>query len=120
MKYKFPFEKLEVWKDAMNLVKNVYELTRKMPEEEKFGLTNQTRRSAVSVPANIAEGSSRLSGKSQKNFYQIAYSSLMELYSHLLLAEDLEMIAIPDELIGEISLVSSKLNRLYNSTRLKV
>jgi len=52
----FAFEKLEVWKKSKELVKEVYKLTRSFPEEEKFGLTSQIRRSAVSVVANIAEG----------------------------------------------------------------
>jgi hypothetical protein len=54
----YSFEKLEVWQLGMEIVHEVYSLTRKFPEEEKFGLTSQMRRAAISIPLNIAEGSS--------------------------------------------------------------
>lgn len=57
------YEKLEIWKDGMELVKNIYRITSTFPEHEIYGLTNQIRRAAVSVPANIAEGHGRGSKK---------------------------------------------------------
>ena len=66
--YSFPFEKLEAWKDAKRLVIDMYKIAKSFPENEKFGLTNQITRAAVSVASNLAEGSSRTSLKDQAHF----------------------------------------------------
>jgi len=87
--YLFNYEKLDVWKKAKELTKKVYKLTKQFPEDEKFGITSQLRRSVISVCSNIAEGSSRLSKKDQKHFYNLAYSSLMENINQFLISEDL-------------------------------
>lgn len=92
-KYKFSFEKLNVWKDARTFVSMVYQLTNEFPDVEKFGLTNQIRRAAVSVVANIAEGTSRVSYKDQAHYSQLSYSSLMEVLSHFYIALDLKYIS---------------------------
>ena len=76
-KYRYSFEKLRVWQNARKFVLDVYKITNNFPAHEKFGLVDQIRRAVVSVPANIAEGSSRLSAKDQAHFTNIAYSSLM-------------------------------------------
>ena len=78
----YSFEKLRVWQNAKDLVVEVYKITRNFPDEGKFGLTSQVRRAALSVTANIAEGSGRTSSKDQAHFYQMAYSSLLELLNH--------------------------------------
>ncbi len=91
-KHIYGFEKLNVWKKSREFVKNIYDVTQFFPDHEKYGLTNQIRRAAVSITANIAEGSSRMSLKDQANFSQLSYSSLMELLSHLYLANDLGFI----------------------------
>lgn len=83
------FKDLEVWQVAMRLVQACYELSRAFPDSEKFGLTNQLRRSAVSVPSNIAEGHGRGSPKSFLQFLWIANGSLAELETQVLLAVDL-------------------------------
>ena len=72
--YKYSFEKLNVWQNARKFVMEVYQITDKFPKHEKFGLIDQIRRAAVSIPANIAEGTSRLSNKDQAHFTNIAYS----------------------------------------------
>ena len=83
------FEDLAVWQKAHQLVLAVYRVTRSFPREELFGLTSQVRRSAASVPANIAEGF-RKSGKADKaRYYNMALASLDETRYHLLLAHDL-------------------------------
>jgi four helix bundle protein len=87
--YKFPFEKLRVWQDARSWVKGIYLETRTFPADEKFGMTSQLNRAAVSGAANLAEGSSRTSPKDQAHFSQLAYGSLMESACLLILAEDL-------------------------------
>lgn len=79
----FRFEKLEVWHKAIEFSDVVYRVTRSFPSDERFGLTSQVRRSAVSVPANIAEGSGRATDRDFARFVGIAYGSLMESISHL-------------------------------------
>ena len=80
------FEKLDVWRKAVDLADQVYKDTRGFPADERFGLTSQVRRAAVSVAANIAEGSGRSSRKDFVRFIEIAYGSLMEIVSHLTIA----------------------------------
>lgn len=75
----FGFEKLEVWQKAIELSDRVYAFTRLFPADEKFGLTSQMRRSAVSVASDIAEGSGRGSKQDFARFVEISYGSLMEL-----------------------------------------
>ena len=111
--YQFSFEKLDVWHKARNLVKKIYLITKIFPEDEKFALTSQIRRAAISVPANIAEGSSRFSKKDQAHFYQIAYSSLMELMNHLYISLDLEY--INSETINNFKPVVAEISRMINS-----
>ena len=88
----------------MDLVKRVYEVTRLFPEEEKFGLTSQIRRSAVSIPSNIAEGWGRGSLKSCLNFLRIAQGSLFELETQIYIAKGLDFASDShiEEFISEI------------------
>lgn len=84
----FGFEKLEVWQKAIALASFVYKATATFPNEERFGLVSQMRRAAVSVSANLAEGSSRWSRVEQARFIEMAYGSLMELLSEAKVAEE--------------------------------
>lgn len=77
---------LEVWKRSLDLVEKVYSMTRSFPKEEVYGLTLQMRRSAVSVPSNIAEGAARGSKKEFIQFLYIALGSLEELETQIILA----------------------------------
>jgi four helix bundle protein len=86
------FRNLKVWKKAHELVLHVYKLTEEFPREELFGLVSQTRRSAVSVPSNIAEGCGRNSNVELARFLEIARGSASELEYQLLLARDLKFI----------------------------
>ena len=88
----FSFEKLLVYKKARVLVKDVYNLQREFPREEKYELGDQIRRSITSVTSNIAEGSGRESIKEKVHFLEIAFGSLMEAFSQLQNAQDLEYI----------------------------
>ena len=77
----FNFEKLEVWQKAIEFADLVYSNTRDFPADERFGLTNQMRRAAVSVSSNIAEGSSRISRKDFARFIEIATGSVFKVIS---------------------------------------
>ena len=83
------FEKLLVWQKAHQLTLGVYRVTRSFPEDERYGLTAQMRRCAVSTGANLAEGSARRSEKDFARFVQIAFGSASELEQHLILVIDL-------------------------------
>ncbi len=78
-----PHKKLDVWKSAMKSAKMTYELTSKLPEDEKFGLVSQMRRAAISIPCNIAEGAARQGKREFKNFLSMAQGSLSELDTQL-------------------------------------
>jgi len=122
MTYKFSFEKLDVWQLAKELVKKIYQITKAFRDGERYGLISQINRSAISVTANIAEGSSRIGKKDQSRFYVMAYSSLLELTSHLIITNELGFIK-DDELKDlriQISELSNKLNALNKSTTKRI
>jgi len=83
----FNFEKLEVWNEAIEFADLVYAITRAFPDDERFGLTNQMRRAAVSVSSNIAEGSSRMSRPDFARFIEIATGSLFEVVSQSVISK---------------------------------
>jgi four helix bundle protein len=83
----FNFEKLDVWQEAINLGDSVYSVTRTFPDDERFGLTNQMRRAAVSISSNLAEGSSRSSRPDFARFVEIAAGSLYELVSQSVISK---------------------------------
>lgn len=87
------FRKLNVYINAKELVRQVYQLLKKFPREEQYALCDQLRRAVISVPSNIAEGSGRQSQKDQAHFYTIAYGSLMEVLSQIDVACDLGYIS---------------------------
>ena len=110
--YKFQFEKLDAWQEARKLVKSVYKLVGQFPQQERYGLSDQLRRAAVSVPSNIAEGSGRVAIKESIHFLEIAFGSLMEVYCQLQIAADLgyisdeELRAIKPEIYGTSKMIS--------------
>lgn len=83
------FRELKIWKEAMEIVKVVYNLTSQLPTDEKFGFISQLNRCALSIPSNIAEGSGRTSNKEFSHFLNIAISSSYELETQLILAEEI-------------------------------
>lgn len=83
------FRELVVWQKAHQLVLDIYRLTKIFPKEELFGLTSQLRRSAVSVPANVAEGYRKRTIPDKSKFLNIAQGSLDETHYYLILAQDL-------------------------------
>ncbi|HLH54033.1 MAG TPA: four helix bundle protein [Verrucomicrobiae bacterium] len=89
----FNFEKLEVWKKAVELADLVYALTRLFPETERFGLTSQMRRAAVSISSNIAEGSSRSSKPDFCRFVEVAVGSIYEVVTQATIANRQKLIS---------------------------
>jgi four helix bundle protein len=115
----YPFEKLRVWQAARDLSKAVYLSTRNFPQRELYGLISQCNRAAVSVAANLAEGSSRRSRKDQAHFSEIAYGSLMELACLLILSSDVGILPSDSEqdLRSSIEQLSPQVNALHRSQR---
>lgn len=111
------FRQLNVWKKAHKLVLDIYKLTAKLPSEEKFGLTSQMRRAAVSVPANIAEGFKKRGKPDKARFYNIAQGSLEELRYYLILSKDLQLITNNTELWDMTEEIGRMLTGLMASCR---
>lgn len=84
----FRFEQLEIWKEANNYASTIYQITKNFPREELFSLTDQLKRSASSISANIAEGSGSDSKKDFRHYLDISIKSIYETVSHLNLAKD--------------------------------
>lgn len=103
---------LIVWQRAMDVATATYELTRRYPREELFGLTSQSRRAAASVAANIAEGYGRASRQAYINFLRIAQGSLKELETHLILAERVDV--APSGLIRSLLEQCDEVGRMLN------
>jgi len=83
------FRDLRVWQKGIEMVKEVYKITKDFPKEEQYGLSSQMKRSAVSIPSNIAEGFRRRYGKEHKQFLNIALGSCAELETHIVIAKEL-------------------------------
>ena len=84
-----PHKNLEAWKQSMDLVLKIYEATEQFPSQEVYGITNQVRRAAVSIPSNIAEGAARQTKKEFRNFLHVAQGSLSELDTQIEIASRL-------------------------------
>ena len=113
--YIFSFEKLEVWKEALILVKDIYELTKNFPSEEKFGLKSQLRRASVSISSNLAEGTSRSTDKDKAHFTTISYSSTMEVLNQLIISKELGF--IDEDEYSKIRLQIHKISNMLNALR---
>ncbi|WP_169978464.1 four helix bundle protein [Tautonia rosea] len=111
------YRDLIAWQRAMDLVEQVYQDTARFPNEERFGLTNQLRRSAVAIPSNIAEGQGRGGNREFHRFLSIAHGSLREVETQLLIADRLRYLDDPatSELLSRCSEVGRLLNGLMNS-----
>ncbi len=106
---------MDVWVQARELVKRVYELSGTFPREEQFSLTSQLRRCIVSVSSNIAEGCGRQTAKETIHFLHIARGSLYEAETQILLAKDLNLTTFEiDGILGEIERVKKLLNGFIN------
>lgn len=92
----YRFENLEIWKISRKFVVEIYKLTEKFPSDERFGLTSQLRRAAISIALNIAEGSDRKSDIDFKRFLRISLGSIEETITGLYIALDLKFIVQKD------------------------
>ena len=109
---------LKVWQKAMDLVVQCYRLAAEFPKSEVYGLTSQLQRAAVSIPANIAEGRGRRSTKDFLRFLDIAYGSLMELETHLQIADRLQY-SSPDR-INPLLQLSAEIGRMLNGLQVSL
>lgn len=113
------YDDLEVWRAAMELVVQIYQLTKQFPKEEIYGLTSQLRRAAVSVPSNIAEGKGRFSDRELVQFLGHARGSLFEIETQVQLSERLQYITKQEceRLRRETARVGQMLNGFIRSVR---
>jgi four helix bundle protein len=107
------YRDLIVWQKSMNLVTLIYNLVLELPENEKYGLTQQIKRSAISIPSNIAEGYGRNYRKDYSRFLQIARGSLFENQTQLEIAVNLDFIKA--ENLNEIKGLSIEIEKMLNS-----
>jgi four helix bundle protein len=117
-----PHEKLDVWQKAIDFVVMIYHRTKDFPADERFGLTSQVRRAAVSIPANIAEGAARQSDKEFLQFLSIAQGSCSEVETELLIGHKLGFLKDSDyqELRTEADSIGRMMVGLSNHIRKKV
>ena len=113
------YRDLIAWQKAMAMVTEIYRLTSAFPSEEKFGLTSQLRRAAVSVPSNIAEGHSRNSDGEFKQFLGIARGSISEVETQLLIAVNLGFLSEQDSNIASVEEVGRITSGLIRSLKSK-
>jgi four helix bundle protein len=111
------FKNLRVWQEAMRVAKEIYKITRTFPESEKFGLTSQLQRAAVSIPSNIAEGSGRNTKKDFAHFLGQARGSLYEVITQLEICVSIGILKLEQisKLLNECESLSKQLNALISS-----
>ena len=116
-----PHKNLNAWLKSFDFVKEIYSVTKKFPDEERYGLISQIKRAAVSVPVNIAEGAARKSGKEFTHFLHIALGSLTELDTLLLLSFELKFINKEDAdmLIEKLDVIGKLIYGLIKSIEKK-
>ena len=114
----YSFKTLNTYTEAKNLVLQVYAIIKILPQEERYALSDQLRRAAISVPSNIVEGMNRISDKEKSHFLEIAYVSLMEVYCQIDIATDLGYINIErnKKLVQQINIVAKLISGLRRST----
>ncbi|MFM7671397.1 MAG: four helix bundle protein [Bacteroidota bacterium] len=114
----YPFERLEVWQLSIDLTVNIYACTETFPTREQYGLSQQVRRAAVSISSNLSEGSGRISKKDQAHFFNMAYSSLMEVLNQLILANRIGYIKESNliSIRSSVEILPRKIASLWNAT----
>jgi len=116
------FKELAIWKDAMKMAKAVYVLSSDFPDGERYGLTSQIRRCAISVPSNIAEGAGRNTDKEFLRFLAISSGSSFELETQLLLSVDLDFVKKDhvDGLLNKLATLQKMIYRFQEQLKIKV
>jgi len=111
------FKKLIVWNKGIDLTVSIYSLVKKLPLEEKFELSSQLRRSAVSIPSNISEGASRKSDKDNARFVEIALGSSFELETQIIIAQKTNLITEiqADEVLNQLQYLQPALSKYHES-----
>ena len=108
-------KELKIWNKAIDLSTEVYRLTADFPKEEKYGLTSQIRRSAVSVPSNIAEGAGRNTNKEFNHFLGISNGSSYELQTQLIICRNLDLVdARVDQILDQIDQIQKMIYSLQS------
>jgi four helix bundle protein len=112
---------LDVWKDGIEFVINVYKITLLFPKDELYGLTSQIRRAAVSIPSNIAEGAARKTANEFRQFLYIALSSASELNTQLLISKKLGFLnsESTEKLNNDLDSISRRIQGLIKSLRIE-
>lgn len=114
---KLNHKQLDTWKESISLTSTIYQMTSSYPKSEKYGLSSQMRRSAVSIASNIAEGASRSSRKERKRFYEIARSSLVELDTQIEISAKLNLVQKDlDDLETKFNSIFAKLTNQIKNT----
>ncbi|GAA4975403.1 four helix bundle protein [Algibacter aquimarinus] len=110
----YSFEKLEVWKESIELVKSIYKISSTFPTEEKFGLISQLRRASVSISSNLSEGTSRNTNKDKAHFTTLSFSSAMEVLNQLIISKELNFVSENDYILvrNKIEKITNMLNAL--------
>lgn len=109
------FEQLTVWQESQDFAVMVYKMTKSFPKDELFALTNQLRRAASSISANIAEGFGRKTNKDKLHFYTIAYGSLLEVKNFLYLSAKLDYVT--NEQLDAALLHTVRCQKLINASK---
>lgn len=109
------YRDLEVWQKSMDLVVACYDVAKRFPSDERYGLTSQLQRAVVSIPANIAEGHGRNHLKEYLHHLSIAYASLMETETHLQIAERLSYLST--ETVAPLLSETQRLGKMLNSLK---
>lgn len=111
---------LDAWKFSINLTTDIYTITKEFPKEEMYGLTNQIKRSAISIPSNIAEGCARQSAKETVQFLYISLGSLAELETQFIIAQKLNYIKEITEILEKLKVVKSLILGLIKFFKAKI
>jgi len=114
------YRELDVWKNSMTLVEDIYKMSSGFPKEEMYGLTSQIRRCAVSIPSNIAEGFMRRSTKEFMQFIYIALGSLGELDTQVEIAVRLQYLEPAKDTLHNIEIIRKQLFALNRSLKTKL
>lgn len=111
------FQDMSIWKESMGIAVKIFEISEPFPKKEDYGLTSQIRRSALSIPANIAEAFGRYHIKDKINFYYFARGSVTETQSHLIYCEKVTYLdpKDADKLINELEEISKSLNKIIKT-----